>query len=76
MTNYFNSGYNSVYNNRSIPASSVISAISIMNNIQKSDIVKKPSAEMSSVKSLLMQVQAMAELDKFNPIGKKLDITI
>ena len=76
MTNYFNTGYNSIYNNRSVSTISAISAMSIMNNIQKSDIVKESSTEMSSVKSLLMQVQAMAELDKLDPVGKKLNITI
>jgi len=77
MTNYFNSAYNtaykSVYNNPSISA---ISAISIMNNLQKGNYIKESSNDMSSVKSLFMQVQAMAELDKFDPVGKNLNIII
>ena len=59
MINSFNSAYN-----RSI------SAISIINNIQKSNIARESS------KSLFMQVQAMAELDRFDPVGKKLNIII
>jgi len=74
MKNYFNYAYNttsnSVYNNRSI------SAISIMNSIKENNFVKESSNNMSSVKSLFMQVQALAELDKIDPIGKKLNITI
>ena len=70
MTNYFNTGYNSIYNNRSVSTISAISAMSIMNNIQKSDIVKESSTEMSSVKSLLMQVQAMAYM-YLHPLSQK-----
>jgi hypothetical protein len=77
MTNYFNSSYNpslsSVYNNRPISA---ISALSIINNIPKGDVIKEATNDLSSFRSLFMQVQAMAELDKTDPIGKKLNIII
>ncbi len=74
MANYFNPAYNTAYNlaynNRSI------SAISIMNSIQKGNVVQESSSDGPSIKSLFMQVQAMAALDKFDPVGKKLDIII
>lgn len=77
MTNYFNSSYNpsfnSINNNRTI---STISAISIINNIPKGDVIKEATNDSSSFRSLFMQVQAMAELDKTDPIGKKLNIII
>ena len=72
MINNFNTAYN-----RSISAyNRSISALSIINNIKKSNIEKESSTDFSSVKSLFMQVQAMAELDKFDPVGKKLNIII
>ena len=74
MTNFFNSAYNTAYN--SVYNHPSISAISIMNNIQNENIVKDSSSHMSSVKSLFMQVQAMAELDKFDPVGKNLNIIV
>ena len=74
MTNFFNSAYNTAYNSAYNHPS--ISAISIMNNIQKENIVKDSFNHMPSVKSLFIQVQAMAELDKFDPIGKNLNIIV
>ena len=56
----------------------MISARSFVNNLKKKNVIKEAVQDSSKTnfKPLFVQIQAMAELDNLNPIGKKLDILI
>lgn len=56
----------------------ILSARSFVNNIKKKDTIKEAVQDNSKVnfKSLFIQIQAMAELDNLNPIGRNLNIII
>jgi len=57
----------------------MLSARSFINNISNNSVVNETVHNNNSTgefKSLFSQIQAMAELDDLNPIGKKLNIII